>query len=169
VADSLGAKLKIVIDNLPPDGVRLAEIRNVFGRDGIMLLAVFLQSTQTRSGRPFRGRGSAKWASRTASMENRYPRRRCATRRRPPKNASPVRRSFVCFCLKKRGTTKDHSVSVMNRLISPTGEDDATSVILATLLPQMCEGVSQRFAGEFDKPLVGRVQLKDQKACASHR
>ncbi|MDO8944045.1 MAG: exopolysaccharide biosynthesis protein, partial [Desulfobacterales bacterium] len=42
MADSLGAKLKTVIDNLPPDGVRLAEIRNVFGRDGLMLLAVFL-------------------------------------------------------------------------------------------------------------------------------
>jgi hypothetical protein len=42
VADSLGAKLKTVIDNLPPDGVRLAEIRNVFGRDGLMLLTVFL-------------------------------------------------------------------------------------------------------------------------------
>ena len=42
MADSLGAKLKTVIDNLPQDGVRLAEIRNVFGRDGLMLLAVFL-------------------------------------------------------------------------------------------------------------------------------
>ena len=42
MADSLGAKLKTVIDNLPQDGVRLAEIRNIFGRDGLMLLAVFL-------------------------------------------------------------------------------------------------------------------------------
>ena len=77
--------------------------------------------------------------------------------------------TFVCFCLKKRDTPKDHSLFVMNRPISPTGEDDATSVILAALLSQMCEGVTERFTGEFDKPLVGRVQLKDQKACASRR
>jgi hypothetical protein len=40
--DSLGEKLKVVIGNLPPDGVTLAEIRDLVGQDGLLLLTVFL-------------------------------------------------------------------------------------------------------------------------------
>lgn len=40
--DSLGRKLKLVIDSLPAEGVSLAEIRDLFGQDGLMLLTVFL-------------------------------------------------------------------------------------------------------------------------------
>jgi hypothetical protein len=40
--DSLGEKLKVVIDNLPLEGVSLAEIRDLFGQDGLMLLTIFL-------------------------------------------------------------------------------------------------------------------------------
>jgi len=41
-ADSLGKKLEAVIANLPPDGVTLAEIRDLIGPDGLLLLIVFL-------------------------------------------------------------------------------------------------------------------------------
>ncbi|MBN1869359.1 MAG: exopolysaccharide biosynthesis protein [Candidatus Omnitrophica bacterium] len=40
--DSLGEKLKVVIDSLPEEGVSLAEIRDLFGQDGLMLLTIFL-------------------------------------------------------------------------------------------------------------------------------
>jgi hypothetical protein len=40
--DSLGEKLKVVIDQLPPEGVTLVEILNLVGRDSLMLLTVFL-------------------------------------------------------------------------------------------------------------------------------
>ncbi len=40
--DSLGEKLRIVIGNLPPNGVTLAEIRDLVGQDGLLLLTVFL-------------------------------------------------------------------------------------------------------------------------------
>ncbi len=40
--ESLGEKLKIVIDSLPSQGVSLSEIRDLFGQDGLMLLTVFL-------------------------------------------------------------------------------------------------------------------------------
>lgn len=40
--DTLGGKIEAVIDKLPPDGVRLAEIRDLFGQDGLMLLTAFL-------------------------------------------------------------------------------------------------------------------------------
>ena len=41
-AVSLGEKLKAVIDGLPAEGVSLAEIRDFFGQDGLLLLTVFL-------------------------------------------------------------------------------------------------------------------------------
>ncbi len=40
--DSLGEKLKILISNLPPDGVSLTEIRDLIGQDGLLLLTIFL-------------------------------------------------------------------------------------------------------------------------------
>lgn len=40
--DSLGEKLKVVIDRLPPEGVSLSEIRDLFGQEGLLLLTVFL-------------------------------------------------------------------------------------------------------------------------------
>lgn len=40
--DSLGEKLKVVIDSLPPEGVTLAEIRDLVGQDGLMLFTAFL-------------------------------------------------------------------------------------------------------------------------------
>ena len=40
--DSLGKKLAVVIDNLPPGGVTLAEIRDLVGQDGLLLLTLFL-------------------------------------------------------------------------------------------------------------------------------
>jgi hypothetical protein len=40
--DSLGEKLKIVIDQLPPEGVTLVEILDLVGRDSLLLLTVFL-------------------------------------------------------------------------------------------------------------------------------
>jgi len=40
--DSLGEKLKILICNLPPDGVTLTEIRDLIGQDGLLLLTIFL-------------------------------------------------------------------------------------------------------------------------------
>ena len=41
-AESLGEKLRDIIDNLPPGGVTLAEIRDLVGRDGLLLLTAFL-------------------------------------------------------------------------------------------------------------------------------
>ncbi len=41
-ADSLAEKLSVAINNLPPDGVTLAEIRDIVGQDGLLLLTVFL-------------------------------------------------------------------------------------------------------------------------------
>jgi hypothetical protein len=40
--DSLGEKLKLVIDKLPPEGVTLVEILDLVGKDSLMLLTVFL-------------------------------------------------------------------------------------------------------------------------------
>jgi hypothetical protein len=40
--DSLGEKLNIVIGNLPSGGVTLAEIRDIVGQDGLLLLTAFL-------------------------------------------------------------------------------------------------------------------------------
>jgi hypothetical protein len=40
--DSLGEKLAVVIGNLPSSGVTLAEIRDLIGQDGLLLLTVFL-------------------------------------------------------------------------------------------------------------------------------
>ena len=40
--DSLGEKLKLVIDKLPPEGVTLVEILELVGKDSLMLLTVFL-------------------------------------------------------------------------------------------------------------------------------
>jgi hypothetical protein len=40
--DSLSRKLQTVIDSLPPNGVKLAEIRDLFGQEGLMLLTIFL-------------------------------------------------------------------------------------------------------------------------------
>jgi len=41
-AQSLGEKLKTIIEHLPPDRVTLAEIRDLLGQDGLLLLTVFL-------------------------------------------------------------------------------------------------------------------------------
>ena len=41
-ADSPGEKLKTIIENLPPDTVTLAEIRDLLGQDGLLLLTAFL-------------------------------------------------------------------------------------------------------------------------------
>lgn len=40
--DSLGEKLKVVMSNLPSGGVTLAEIRDLVGQDGLLVLAAFL-------------------------------------------------------------------------------------------------------------------------------
>ena len=40
--DSLGKKLAVVVDHLPPGGVTLAEIRDLVGQDGLLLLTLFL-------------------------------------------------------------------------------------------------------------------------------
>ncbi len=40
--DSLGEKLKMVTEQLPPEGVTLVEILNLVGKDSLMLLTVFL-------------------------------------------------------------------------------------------------------------------------------
>jgi hypothetical protein len=40
--DSLGARLKVIVTGLPPDKVTLAEIRDLLGQDGLLLLAAFL-------------------------------------------------------------------------------------------------------------------------------
>lgn len=40
--ESLSAKLKLVIDALPPGRVGVADIRDLFGQEGLMLLSVFL-------------------------------------------------------------------------------------------------------------------------------
>jgi hypothetical protein len=42
VHEGLGGKIEAVIDRLPAEGVRLAEIRDLFGQDGLMLLSAFL-------------------------------------------------------------------------------------------------------------------------------
>jgi hypothetical protein len=41
-AEALGAKLKTIIANLPPETVTLAEIRDRLGQDGLLLLTAFL-------------------------------------------------------------------------------------------------------------------------------
>jgi hypothetical protein len=40
--DTLGGKIEAVMDQLPPEGVKLADIRDLFGQDGLMLLTAFL-------------------------------------------------------------------------------------------------------------------------------
>jgi hypothetical protein len=40
--ESLGAKLKAITDSLPPDGVTLAEIRDLVGQDGLLILTALL-------------------------------------------------------------------------------------------------------------------------------
>jgi len=40
--DSLGEKLKVVIDKLPPEGVTLVEILDLVGKDSLLLLTIFL-------------------------------------------------------------------------------------------------------------------------------
>jgi hypothetical protein len=40
--DSLGEKLEVIITDLPPGRVTLAEIRDLLGPDGLLLLAIFL-------------------------------------------------------------------------------------------------------------------------------
>jgi hypothetical protein len=40
--DSLGEKLKVMIGNLPPGEVTMAEIRDLVGQEGLLLLTVFL-------------------------------------------------------------------------------------------------------------------------------
>ena len=40
--ESLGEKLRVVIDKLPPEGVTLVEILDLVGKDSLMLLTVFL-------------------------------------------------------------------------------------------------------------------------------
>lgn len=41
-AESIGEKLRKIIDVLPPGGVKMSEIRDLFGQDGLMLLTAFL-------------------------------------------------------------------------------------------------------------------------------
>lgn len=41
-SESIGEKLREIIDVLPPNGVRMEEIRDLFGQDGLMLLTAFL-------------------------------------------------------------------------------------------------------------------------------
>lgn len=40
--ESVGEKLQTIIDNLPPGGVTLAEIRDLVGQDGLLILTAFL-------------------------------------------------------------------------------------------------------------------------------
>ncbi|GAB4170781.1 MAG: exopolysaccharide biosynthesis protein [Terrimicrobiaceae bacterium] len=40
--ESLGEKLQAIIENLPPGGVTLAEIRDLVGQDGLLILTAFL-------------------------------------------------------------------------------------------------------------------------------
>lgn len=40
--DSLGEKLQLVINKLPPEGVTVAEIRDLVGKDSLLLLTIFL-------------------------------------------------------------------------------------------------------------------------------
>ena len=40
--DSLGEKLNVMISNLPTNGVSLAEIRDIVGQDGLLVLIAFL-------------------------------------------------------------------------------------------------------------------------------
>jgi hypothetical protein len=40
--ETLAEKLQTVIGHLPPEGVTLAEIRDLFGQDGLLLLTIFL-------------------------------------------------------------------------------------------------------------------------------
>lgn len=40
--ESLGEKLQAITDSLPPDGVTLAEIRDLVGQDGLLILTAFL-------------------------------------------------------------------------------------------------------------------------------
>ncbi|NOU36782.1 MAG: exopolysaccharide biosynthesis protein [Kiritimatiellaceae bacterium] len=42
MTDSLGEKLQVIIGNLPSGGVTLAEIRDLVGQDGLLLLTAFL-------------------------------------------------------------------------------------------------------------------------------
>lgn len=42
MTDSLGEKLKVIIGKLPSGGVTLAEIRDLVGQDGLLLLTAFL-------------------------------------------------------------------------------------------------------------------------------
>jgi hypothetical protein len=42
LTDSLGEKIRVVIANLPSGGVTLAEIRDLVGQDGLLVLAAFL-------------------------------------------------------------------------------------------------------------------------------
>lgn len=41
-ASSLAEKMQAIIDNLPPEGVSVLEIRDLIGREGMMLLTAFL-------------------------------------------------------------------------------------------------------------------------------
>lgn len=40
--ESLGEKIKTITDSLPPEGVTLAEIRDIVGQDGLLILTAFL-------------------------------------------------------------------------------------------------------------------------------
>jgi hypothetical protein len=40
--ESLGEKIKTIADSLPPEGVTLAEIRDIVGQDGLLILTAFL-------------------------------------------------------------------------------------------------------------------------------
>lgn len=40
--ESVGEKIAVAIDKLPPEGVTLAEIRALIGRDGLLFLTIFL-------------------------------------------------------------------------------------------------------------------------------
>jgi hypothetical protein len=40
--ESLGEKIKTITDSLPPEGVTLAEIRDLVGQDGLLILTAFL-------------------------------------------------------------------------------------------------------------------------------
>jgi len=40
--ESLGEKIKTIADRLPPEGVTLAEIRDIVGQDGLLILTAFL-------------------------------------------------------------------------------------------------------------------------------
>jgi hypothetical protein len=40
--DTVSERLKAAIEGLPPDGVKLSELRDVFGQDGLMVFTIFL-------------------------------------------------------------------------------------------------------------------------------